>query len=519
MPFKPCHNILKTLRFSGMNKLVLRSIVTILMLLSMSISVWGFSEARLVTLSKSGQTAVFNIGVHDGVKEGEYGVMVKEINALDKQKLRLIPVARARNVKINADTSIWILYRVYDAGLLSKDDKYLFFTESNVMNGRRDVRVGRMTVIGKDGRAKEAVTNSLRDDKDRLSKLKDKYEEDEMYHDKEFRTDDDVKLLNVDEWRESGKTQYRTAIYKSPYEKEWSREHRLSTFEKMVVAYLKKFNDPNFNYDEFYSKQAKVAFSNELKVHSSYDSEYENFLYRESRRKTAEAKVYRSILEKGRSWSENYSDEELRQVLQEVSVLQESDRRDYVIADPHRYTFYFDYGVHLTDHQTDKDTGYRRSGLYTLQAELEGIPFIRKTDLERFTIFGNVRSSKSAFSANNLNIGLDDLAVALGLNWYPMHAPYAIQSPMIFLGTFVRSGYGTATAPSGGEKGTYTSLVAPGFQGGVRYNFRNGVGMRFTASLETMQLERYGKTLAKPVLPDHTSVTEGKMGFAMAYSF
>ncbi len=490
-----------------------------LLLLIMSSQVLAFTEARLQYLSRSGQTALFNIGIHEGIKEGEYGVVLKEINDLETRKLRMVPVARVRNVKINPDSSVWILYRRFDSGLLVKGDKFLILTESALLEGRKNPRIGRATVVGGKGNATKATLDSLKEDKDRLSKLKDEYGEEETFHEKEYRSDDDIKLLDVDEWRESGKTRYRTAIYKSPHANDFTREHRLATFEKMVVSYLRRMNDPDFNYDEFYDAQMKTSYANEFKKHSSLDTEYENFLYNESRKKTSEAKVYRSILEKGRAWSENFTDDELRGVLKEVSVLQEKERRDYVVADPRQYALFLDYGLMLTDRQTDRDTNYRRSGLRTLEGELEVVPFIQKSDLERFTLHATVRQSQSAFSTDDFNVSIDDLSMSLGLNWYPMHAPYVIQSPMIFVGTYVRSGYSTLKAPTVNEQGNYTSLVAPGFRGGLRYNFRNGVGMRFTGSVETMQLEHYGKSKQNPALPDRYSLTEGKMSFAVAYSF
>ena len=519
MPLIPCHNILKTYIFSGTNELRSLALLSVLTLIIMSRPALSFSEARLQYLSRSGQTALFNIGVHDGIKEGEYGVVVKEINDPDKRALRIVPVARARNVKINADSSVWILYRRYDSGLLVRGDKYLLLTESALMEGRRDPRTGRMVVVGEKGGATKATLDSLREDKDRLSKLKDEYGESDSYHEKEYRSDDDVTLMDVDEWRKSGKTKYRTAIYKSPHAEEFNREHRLATFEKMVVAYLRKVNDPDFNYDEFYDASMKTEYSNIFKKHSSLDSEYENFLYSESQKRTAEARVYRSILEKGNAWSEDFTDDELRGVLKEVSVLQEKDRRDYVIADPHRFTVYMNFGTNMTDSQTSKDKGYRRDGLYSVEAELEGVPFIQKSDLERFTLTGSVRRNKSAFAVGDYNHSLDDLSVAGGLNWYPMHAPYVIQSPMIFVGTYIRTGYGDVVSPSLGQKGSYTSFAAPGFRGGLRYNFRNGVGMRLMATYESLQLERYGNKQTSTALPDHQTVNEMKVAFAVAYSF
>jgi hypothetical protein len=74
-------------------------------------------------------------------------------------------------------------------------------------------------------------------------------------------------------------------------------------------------------------------------------------------------------------------------------------------------------------------------------------------------------------------------------------------------------------APSAGEEANYTLLTLPGVRAGMRYNFKNNVGLRLSASMETLQLERYEQSKFGSILPDEASVAEGKMNFAIAYSF
>lgn len=162
---------------------------------------WAINGARLLSQSASGQTAVFNLGLHDLVKEGEYAVIVKEIRSLDSRDLRIVPVARARNIKVNVGQSVWILYKFYDPELLVKGHQFLILTESAMLRGRRDPRFNRVSVITEKEKAALQVQNNLSEDKDRIAKLKARYPEIETLHRPETRQDADGTLVDVEGWK------------------------------------------------------------------------------------------------------------------------------------------------------------------------------------------------------------------------------------------------------------------------------------------------------------------------------
>lgn len=506
-----CHNNFMTL---------IKGMLINLILLVVTSSAWALSGARLLNQSSSGQTALFNLGAYDGVKEGDFAVIVKEIRSLDKRDLRIVPVAKAKNIKLNTNNSIWILYRVFDAELMVKGQTYLILTESQLLSGRRDPKFGRISVITEKDKAAFQVQSTLQGDHDRIAKLKAQYPEIQTLHKLEERNDEDGDLIDVEGWRKFQNNKYRTALYKSPYQEDFQRELRLNTFEKLVTAYLQKVNDPKFNYDSFYDEQMKTGFANEFRKRSNFSTEYEQFLSNQSQKAVADAKLYRAILEKGESWSQDFSDEELRRVMNEVSVLQEKDRRKFVMAEPNRYSTYFSYGMSFNDAQTERDPGFRRDNRYSIEAEFEGTPVVKHETLERFTLHANVRTNQTAYeAANAVNASIDEISVSGGFNWYPVYAPYAIEAPALFIGTFIRTGTASVKAPSRNEKANYTVLVLPGFRGGMKYNFKNNFGLRIMLSMETLTLDRYEQSKFGSVLSDEVSIVEGKMNFALAYSF
>jgi hypothetical protein len=499
-----------------MTKMIRGTLIN-LVLLFVSTNGWALSGARLLGQSKSGQTALFNLGTYDGVKEGEYAVIVKEIRDLDARDLRIVPVAKARNVKLNTTNSVWILYRIFDPELLVKGHRYLVLSESHMLSGRRDPRLGRVSVVTERDKVSLQTLETLSDDKDRLAKLKTQYPEIMPLHEREKKSDGE--LVDVETWKDFRGDRYRTALYKSPHQNDFRRELRLQTFEKLVTAYLKRVNDPAFSYDKFYDQQMRDNFSNEFRKRSSFSTEYEAFVSTQAQKAVDDAKLYRSLLEDGESWSENFSDDELKRLLGQVSVLQEKDRRAYIYREARRYTTYLSFGMNLSEDQTEKDPRYRREGSYSAETELEAVPFLKHDVLERFTLTGGIRMNRTAFASRNYNARLDELSLTAGANWFPIYAPYAYEAPVIFLGLYVRNGGASAEAPSVDEQANYTVLALPGVRGGLKYNFKNNVGLRIAFSMETLTLDRYEQSRFGSVLPDREILREAKMNFALAYSF
>ena len=498
---------------------MLRMTVYAISLIVMMSSAWALTEARLLSQSSSGQTVVFNLGFHDGIKDGDYAVVTKQIRSTDTRDLRVVPVARARNVKINSDSSVWILYRIFDQELLVKGDKFNVLTESHLLAGRRTPRIGRTTVVSPRKDFKKNAEFAEGDDQDRLGKLNEKYEVMEKTHEVPVVSDTDAELIDLEIWEENKTARYRSSIYKSLNKEEFRRQLRLATFEKIVTAYLERVNDPNFNYDSFYERQRKSLHANEFNVNTNYESEYNRFLRKESRNSTADAKLYRSILEKGGSWSADYSDEELRETLDKVSILQEKDRRVVVVSKPTRFAMALDYGFNLNDGQTDKDTNYQRENRYSTELDFEVTPFLKHDALERFTLDTSFRLNYTAFEAETYNADLNEYSLSLGANWYPLNAPYVTEAPLLYFGTYLRSGFAKAEAPTVAEKANYTVMAVPGFRAGFKYLLKNRIGIRLVMSMETLKIERYEASKTDSVLPERTNLVEAKMGVGLAYAF
>ncbi len=488
-------------------------------LLVLTGQVWSSTEARLLARSSGGTTALFNLGNHDNIRPGDYAIIVKPVKNLENKDLRLVPAAKARNVKVNSDSSIWVLYRIYDEELLVKGDLYIVLSETSMLNGRSDPKMSRTAVVSERDKISETTIASLSSDDSRLAKLQKKYEMVAPLHEREYRADRDFELLDMEDWEKAGKTRYRSALYKSPHQDEFRREQRISTFEKMVTAYLKRVNHPDFNYESFYEEQMKSTFSNEFRVKSNFNTEYEDFIFKQSQNKTADAKIYRSILEKGESWSEEFSDEELERTLKQISVLQEKDRRIEMMSKPKKWGAFLDYGIGFIDAQSASDRAHRRDHLNSLDLSVELAPFLRHEKLGKFTFEASVRSNKTAVDANSYNANVDEKSMAGGINWYAMSMPSTYESFLLFAGIYVRTGVATLDAPTAGERSNYSLMALPGVKLGFKYNFRNGISLRASASFETLNLEQVESSNIVSQLPERQNLVDGKTGFGIGYTF
>jgi len=294
---------------------------------------------------------------------------------------------------------------------------------------------------------------------------------------------------------------------------------RLSTFEKMVTAYLQRVNHPDFNYEAFYEEQMKSSFSNEFKKKSNFNTEYEDFIFKQSHKKNADAKIYRSLLEKGDSWSEDFSDEELERTLKQVSVLQEKDRRIGIMSKPKRWSVFLDYGIGFLDSQTSDDPKYRRDNLNSVDVSGELAPFLTHEKLGKFTLELGVRANKTAMDANSYNANVDEKSIAGGLNWYPFHMPATYETFLFFTGVYVRSGVATLDAPTAAEQSNYSILAFPGVKLGFKYTFRNSISVRVVGSFETLHLDQVESNKLVSALPERENLVEGKTSFGIGYSF
>lgn len=486
-------------------------------LLLLTFNSLALTETRLLELSKSGETLLFDAGEHERLREGEFGIIVKQIADLDDpHSLRVVPVAKAKSIKVNTNSSVWIVFEAQQKDLLKKGDRYTLLSESNMIPGRRDYKVSKLTVVGTESDIKKAGKKALTDEADQLARVK-KYSKDYINYGPTYRSDDDFELIELEKWARHRGQRYRTGLYHSQNSEQFKRALRLEVFEGLVTNYLQKVNDPDFNYASFYDEQMRDG--NYFRKRSNFSTTWENHLVEKNKKLETNTKLARSLLEKGERWSEDYSDEELGNVLENISIAQEKDRKARVVSKPARFHMAVDYGQIISDHQSKEDVTYSKSNRFALNLDLEFVPILKHEFWERLTINAQLSTTDDAIGVENRNYDRVDQSFTLGANWYPFYAPYTVSAINLYVGTYFRAGRSEIRSDLYDNSGNYTLLSIPGFRVGLRYTFKNRVSLRIIGSMETTKLERITSDKFNSELPDSIAKTDMNLALGLGYSF
>lgn len=468
-------------------------------------------------VSSSGKTIVVNNGHISTLKENEFGILLKkEINS-DK-KIIFKPVARLRAIKVYTGQSVWITYKSFLPKEIKKGRGLYLFTENEVLRGRAALSVKRLKLVTHDDTSKELADFLV--EGDNLRKKND-YEVLAKAHAKKITLDKDVELIDLDKWQKAntGNSKKRVSIYRSPYAKQFSEHKRVDTFEKMMVAFLNKYNNPSFDYDEFYKDQKRGRYNNifqEKSLSQTYNALYER---RVLDKVAKEEKFKENIRAKGDGWSDDYSDEELSELLNGINVVSERQRRRKLVAFKYNSQAYISAGFNLINNESGEDS--QTSGSSRSDFELAWEIFLLKkyNDLKKFTLETSLRQANDSFDGGSLNVRSSEQSMAIHVNWYPYHGPEVLKRNIVYVGVLTRFGYSRLTNDTTGEEGNYQVASLPGIRAGLKYNFKSSFGIRLTTGLENIKVSRITKSADEGALPNSASYLEGKFGIGLSKFF
>jgi hypothetical protein len=82
-----------------------------------------------------------------------------------------------------------------------------------------------------------------------------------------------------------------------------------------------------------------------------------------------------------------------------------------------------------------------------------------------------------------------------------------------------KTGLTNLNVPSLSESSNYTSFALPVLQTGLIYNFVSGYGLRISFTMEKSSLEKNDPSNAASVLPQQTTLQEGRIGIGLTKFF
>lgn len=500
-------------------------IIALLCLLS-SKSVFAlYGQVEILNASSSGKTIIINVGLDQKINNEDFGILLEKSSSPSKndeliKNTVLKPVAKIRAVKIFQNTSVWVVFETFASNKVRKNSKLLIVSQEELLRGRSKLKIKKSKLIGTDN-YKEELKETLLEEGQFLAKRVDRYKTVDDIHDKDIKSNDDINLIDLEKWEDLTGTGKKSpiSIYKSSYAKSFADRKRLDTFEKMSYAMLKKYNHPNYSRDTHYKEQKRVEGINDLQENRSGGSVYSNYKENLVNKQAKEEKFYQDTLSKGETWSDDYSDEELSELLHNVSIIYERERRDDILAFKYNYQLYFTFGFNLLDNQILSDAENGQDKKYELEFSIESYALKKFEDLNRFSFEFSLRRSEDGVNIGGSNALMIDYSGAAQMNWYPFHAPNTIHKNILYVGSLFRFGVASLLDQPSGDVASYQVFSLPGLKFGIKYNFPSSLGLRVSASYENVQLDRIEKSNNASILPDRQSLLEGKLAVGLTKLF
>lgn len=468
-------------------------------------------------VSSSGKSIIVDTGHVDNLNVADYGVLVQKLINADKKNI-FKPIAKLRAVKVSANESVWVAYETYEPKEIQIGRGLFLFTESEWLRGKAKLTVNRLKFVSEDEPAKELA--DFLAEGDSLRK-KENYEVIAKAHDKESILKSDVELIDVDKWENKtyGNRKGSVSVYRSPYVNQFRERKRVDTFEKMLVAFLNKYNNPSFDYDEFYKEQKRMRYSDAFQQKSVVQT-YNDLYEKKIQDKLAkEQKFQEKLKTKGEAWSDDYSDEELSELLNDINVVQEKQRRRRLVAYKFNSQAYLSAGFNLVNNQTGDDAQAVSGSQSDVEIAWEVFLLKKYNDFKQFTFESSLRRATDGFEAGGINVASTEYSMALQLNWYPYYTPEVLERNIIFLGVLYRFGYSRIVSDTTGEEGNYQLSSLPGIRAGIKYNFKSNIGLRLYTGVESIKISRITRSADDGALPNSASYLEGKVGLGISKFF
>ncbi|MDA8792452.1 hypothetical protein N9N67_04355 [Bacteriovoracaceae bacterium] len=475
---------------------------------------------KLIQISSSGKTLYFTGGKFDGLVENDRGIIVDVIKI--KGLTRLKPIAVLKSVFVGTNHSIWNLLRTIEPETnFKRGRRFLLFSNYKFNLGRKELDISHGSVVGNRSNFKEDLLDYLSTNSEKLALKIDRYQQLETLHGSSLNSSNghsDAHLTNIDKWEQEGfKGSYKfpKAIYRSAHASEFRRNHKIETFQKMVVSLLKKYNDPIAQFEISYLTDFSEGTVSKDEVKNIRESILSFVKMREKREKIPEESMYDELYVEDASWSDEYSKAELSDILTETGKVHERHRRESTFGYIYNNQWYFGTGLNLLNNENTADNENTTREKISFSISYESYLFKTLESFNRLTLELQLRYSKDGTSVGYINGLVTETSAAFNINFYPFQMAQSVNTNIFYFSLYSRFGVATMETPSLGIGDTYALSSFPGIKANVKYNFTNQMGLRVYSSFETIQLDRI--TDNTDLLPNREEYFDGRIGIALSY--
>jgi hypothetical protein len=461
-------------------------------------------SVKLADISNSKKSLALNVGSGEEIGSGENAYLISKIYSAKYKRDIFLPVAHIVSVKTLANSSLWIVKKVYREKILIKGSRLVYLSQKRFLKGRKDITLTRNKVVSNPAQVTRHVIKDLEDDDSPSLSLKAKEQlviakthlELDVY-------EADAELVDVSVWKTFFDSKQEKSIYKSQYVEEFRAAKNLSTFKKMIYAQLKKWNSNEYQTKRLYDD-----------VNSPTIESYLTGIEREKNAKNARFQAFKSKMKNKRGWTSDYSDEELSYLVSEYGIESERKKIDKIINYKYDSQLITSFGINFLDNENLNDPDNTQVLKYDIQISGEMYSFKKIESLSNFTFELGFRRALDAMTTGSINATSTEYSISTNVNWYPFRDPSLVDVNIFYFSTYARFGYAELNSSSVNAKGSYQLYSFPGLLAGMKYNFTNLWGIRFTAAFENIVLDRIKKDDSDN-LPNRLSYFDGKFSIGI----
>lgn len=493
---------------------------------------WADLTYRVMQRSTTGRTVVLNMGSLDGLRDNDVATLLLK-KPQGKMDYYTELVAQCKVVKVLNNRSVWFCFKLYNEKLLEKGLPYFVGSQEALMKGRKVPSVKRRKLISNSSNTGKTLKDYFKgNNEDFLTRNDENFIEQERLKQNIGHTDFDFEVIDLSRWEAAptqifdqlsaeayrGRKFYPTDIYTSPGQSDFLKRRNLDTYEKMIVNYLQKVNDPNFSYKNLYYEQlpSNNPYASVIKngVDMTTFTQMNN-AKKEKLRQTRD--LYRQKLTKGPNWSDEYSDEDLERLIFEKGIMDEEERRRILVARKYSYQLTASMGFNMVNNENVTDITNTQEFKISFDIGYEYYMARRYPKLENVTFELSARRNQDAYSIGSSNAVATEISFANAIHWYPWLKPNIVEENLFFFGLSFRFfGRANLDIPATSEQGIYSVSSIPGLRAGVKYNFKSNFGLRVLASFENLVLDRIERNFVGN-LPESLNATDMKVSFGVSY--
>ena len=465
-----------------------------------------------VLLDKTVSNRIIKLDLNedDIISRGEVATLLSIVKAGGEKKL--IPFARIKLIALNKSQSLWRVIRI-SRNYFKKGGKYLFVGLLDLSRGRSRVAFKTRGYIQKE--LPKSKDDFLKEQSQSFSQRLDFLEQEKLHKVREWLDPSYLVELTRFSKPEEKNEKILTLLQSIPL-LELQNKYNIETYERIVLSYLEKFNNPLF--------QGDVNYTTDLRDENGFQDrekreEYKSFLKKRVGSLNNEDKALLKFWNRDKRWSSGISDSDLSKAIEIEEEILEQKRQQAFYLSRYSWQIYLGLGANLLNNQSSEATNSSSNNRFIIDSGVEYFIFKNNLRLKRFSLIADFRFLRDGIDASSsLNANFSDTSLGIGFNYYPFLASGSYGKPIIYIGPHIRFGSSDLEILGDSPESASYSSFGIGFRAGVLYRWSARWGASLNATFENNSLSS-SSIEAGSNLPEDADYSFLGFGFRINYVF